>query len=99
MSGDRNPIHLHPLTARLFGFGSMIVHGRWLTARSVAALGTLPDSGRVEVTSEYRAPMPLPAVMRIVAEREGAQARVWCLRAGKDRVSCFTEVVTSPSGQ
>ena len=77
----------------------MIVHGRWLTARSVAALGTLPDSGRVEVTSEYRAPMPLPAVMRIVAEREGAQARVWCLRAGKDRVSCFTEVVTSPSGQ
>ena len=39
-SGDRNPIHLHPLTARLFGFPRAIAHGMWTVARCLAAHGT-----------------------------------------------------------
>ena len=45
VSGDRNPIHLHSLTARAFGFKSAIAHGMWLKARTLATLeGRLPDS-------------------------------------------------------
>ena len=38
-SGDRNPIHLYPLTARLFGFPRAIAHGMWTGARTLAVLG------------------------------------------------------------
>ncbi|MFC4503776.1 MULTISPECIES: MaoC family dehydratase [Streptomyces] len=56
-SGDRNPIHLHPLTARLFGFPRAIAHGMWTVARCLAAQGTPPD---VHVRADFRAPVPLP---------------------------------------
>ena len=45
VSGDRNPIHLYPLTARAFGFPRAIAHGMWLKARTLAALeGRLPEA-------------------------------------------------------
>lgn len=34
VSGDRNPIHLHPLSARLFGMPRPIAHGMWLRRRA-----------------------------------------------------------------
>jgi MaoC like domain len=50
VSGDRNPIHLHPLTAKLFGQPAPIAHGMWLKARCLAALeGRLPEACRVDV--------------------------------------------------
>ncbi|MFE5188699.1 MaoC family dehydratase [Streptomyces sp. NPDC056628] len=59
-SGDRNPIHLHPLTARLFGFPRAIAHGMWTVARCLAAHGT-PDA--VRVRAGFRAPVLLPATV------------------------------------
>ncbi|GAA1268217.1 MaoC/PaaZ C-terminal domain-containing protein [Saccharothrix xinjiangensis] len=59
VSGDRNPIHLHALTARAFGFRRAIAHGMWSKARCVAAFeGRLPDA--VEVDVRFRAPVELP---------------------------------------
>ncbi|OEV03336.1 MaoC/PaaZ C-terminal domain-containing protein [Streptomyces oceani] len=51
VSGDRNPIHLHPVTARAFGFPSAIAHGMWSVARCLAeqaeqAAGSDGDSAR-----------------------------------------------------
>jgi hypothetical protein len=57
VSGDRNPIHIHPLTARLFGFPRAIAHGMWTKARCLAAL-KLPDAFTAEV--EFRKPILLP---------------------------------------
>lgn len=60
VSGDSNPIHLHPLTARLFGFPRPIAHGMWVKARCLAALeGHLP--GRYAVAVRFKLPMLLPA--------------------------------------
>ncbi|MQY35507.1 hypothetical protein SRB17_34850 [Streptomyces sp. RB17] len=59
-SGDRNPIHLHPLTARLFGFPRAIAHGMWTVARCLAAHGT-PDA--TEVRARFRAPVLLPGTV------------------------------------
>lgn len=62
VSGDRNPIHLHPLTARLFGFPRPIAHGMWTTARCLAALDArLPAA--VDVSVQFTAPVPLPSTV------------------------------------
>ena len=59
VSGDHNPIHLYPLTAKAFGFPRQIAHGMWSKARCVAAIANrLPDAVTVEV--EFKKPILLP---------------------------------------
>lgn len=59
VSGDRNPIHLHAVTARAFGFSRPIIHGMWTKARCVAALeNRLPDA--VSVAVAFKKPVLLP---------------------------------------
>ncbi|MFI9569196.1 MaoC family dehydratase [Streptomyces rishiriensis] len=64
-SGDRNPIHLHALTARLFGFPRAIAHGMWTVARCLAAHGAPPA---VRVRAEFRAPVLLPGTVAFAAD-------------------------------
>jgi len=60
VSGDRNPIHLHALTARLFGFPAAIAHGMWTKAHALAAFeGRLPEAFTVDV--KFKQPVLLPA--------------------------------------
>ena len=62
VSGDHNPIHLYPLTARALGFRRQIAHGMWTKARSVAQLeNRLPEAVRVEVS--FRKPVFLPGTV------------------------------------
>jgi MaoC like domain len=72
VSRDRNPIHLHPLTAKPFGFSRPIAHGMWTKARCLAALEPLPDA--FEVAVEFRKPLLLPA--EVAFERAGQRFRV-----------------------
>jgi MaoC dehydratase-like protein len=60
VSGDRNPIHLHPLTARAFGFPRAIAHGMWTKARCLAAL-RLPDALAADV--RFKKPVLLPSTV------------------------------------
>ncbi len=60
VSGDRNPIHMHSLTAKPLGFPAAIAHGMWTKARCLAALESrLPDAFAVDV--RFRKPVLLPA--------------------------------------
>jgi acyl dehydratase len=60
VSGDRNPIHMHSLTAKPLGFPAAIAHGMWTKARALAALEPrLPDAFVVDV--RFRRPILLPA--------------------------------------
>jgi acyl dehydratase len=59
VSGDHNPIHLYPLTAKALGFPRHIAHGMWTMARCVAALeNRLPGAVRVDVA--FKKPVLLP---------------------------------------
>jgi acyl dehydratase len=59
VSGDHNPIHLYPLTARALGFKRQIAHGMWSLARCVAALeNRMPDA--VTVEAAFKKPIFLP---------------------------------------
>lgn len=71
VSGDRNPIHLYPLTARMFGFRTAIAHGMWTKARILAALEPgLPPAYTVDVA--FRAPVRLPSTVRLASHPEAA---------------------------
>jgi MaoC like domain len=59
VSGDRNPIHMHALTAKPLGFPAAIAHGMWTKARCLAAVESrLPDSFTAQVA--FRRPILLP---------------------------------------
>jgi len=73
VSGDRNPIHLHPLTARLFGFPRAIAHGMWTLARCVAEHGV--PGGAVRVRGTFKAPVALPASVVYAARGTAFQLR------------------------
>jgi acyl dehydratase len=67
VSGDRNPIHLYPLTARAFGFKRQIAHGMWSAARCVAAIeNRLPDAVTVEIA--FRKPIFLPGTVAFASK-------------------------------
>ncbi|WP_098894079.1 MaoC/PaaZ C-terminal domain-containing protein [Streptomyces sp. t99] len=81
VSGDRNPIHLHPLTARLFGFPRAIAHGMWTVARCLAEAG---DGSEIRsVRAEFKAPVLLPATVTYAADAAGG---TFALRGAKGRV-------------
>lgn len=59
ISGDRNPIHLYPITAKAFGFPTNIAHGMWTLARSLSAVqNKLPAAFTNH--AEFRKPILLP---------------------------------------
>ncbi|MDQ3760804.1 MAG: hypothetical protein M3460_03660 [Actinomycetota bacterium] len=64
VSGDCNPIHLHRLIARLFGFPRAIAHGMYTMARFLAALGPrLPRAYTVDV--RFGRPALLPSTVQV----------------------------------
>ena len=72
VSGDRNPIHMHALTAKPLGFPRAIAHGMWTKARCLAALESrLPDAFAVEV--RFRKPILLPGRVEFASSAGGDQ--------------------------
>lgn len=70
VSGDRNPIHMHALTAKPLGFPRAIAHGMWTKAHCLAALeGRLPEAFAVDV--RFRKPILLPARVRFASSNAG----------------------------
>ncbi|MFF1925627.1 MaoC/PaaZ C-terminal domain-containing protein [Streptomyces sp. NPDC058221] len=72
-SGDRNPIHLYPLTARLFGFPRAIAHGMWTVAR---CLSEAPQPHLIHtVRADFKAPVLLPGTVTYAADGTRFQLR------------------------
>ncbi len=68
VSGDRNPIHMHALSARAFGFPRAIAHGMWSQARCLAQLE--PRSAAAFATeAAFGKPLALPAKVGLALER------------------------------
>ena len=85
VSGDRNPIHLHGLTAKLFGMPRPIAHGMWLKARCLAELESrLPDAFTVDV--RFKLPLFLPAQVAF-GERGGGHFEVRDAASGKPHLT------------
>jgi acyl dehydratase len=89
VSGDRNPIHMHALTAKPLGFPAAIAHGMWTKARALAALEPrLPDAFETDV--RFRRPILLPAKVEFATQddRQGHDQQgqsLFTVRKGKNR--------------
>lgn len=84
VAGDYNPIHLSPLSARLFGFPRAIAHGLWNKGRSLAALSEhLPAAG-YSVEVRFQKPVLLPSTLRLQASEPAAQGQLSL--TGKDQL-------------
>ncbi|MFF1914649.1 MaoC/PaaZ C-terminal domain-containing protein [Streptomyces sp. NPDC058239] len=90
-SGDRNPIHLYPLTARLFGFPRAIAHGMWTVARCLAEAPQPHEIRRVR--ADFRAPVLLPATVTYAADSTGFQLR------GAGRIHLTGTTLSAPGPQ
>ena len=83
VSGDFNLIHLHPLSARAFGFPKAIAHGMWSKAASLAQFHDLPKAYRVDVS--FKTPIFLPSKIDFVT-RNTKNGRAFALYvAGTDK--------------
>ncbi|MET0306969.1 MAG: MaoC/PaaZ C-terminal domain-containing protein [Solirubrobacterales bacterium] len=84
VSGDRNPIHMHALTAKPLGFPSAIAHGMWTKARCLAALeGRLPDAFSVDV--RFRKPIRLPGKVEFLSDA-GSEEIEFAVRDSKRQI-------------
>ncbi|WP_432559223.1 MaoC family dehydratase [Granulicoccus sp. GXG6511] len=90
ISGDVNPIHLHPLAARAFGFPRAIAHGMWSLARTLAAFGQDaqgPHTNRVW----FRKPILLPTTIAFARE-PGAPVAAVVNAKDRERVHLVVDV-------
>ena len=70
VSGDRNPIHMHALSAKAFGFPRAIAHGMWSQARCLAHLESrTPDA--VVTDASFGKPLLLPAKVGLALDDRG----------------------------
>lgn len=94
VSGDRNPIHLYKLTAKMFGFPRAIAHGMWTKARCLAAFeGRLPAAYTVDVG--FKLPVLLPAKVGFAADEtdDGWRFDLFGVKNGKPHL---TGTINSP---
>ena len=83
VSGDSNPIHLHPWPAKLFGQPGAIAHGMWTKARCLAALdGSLPPAYAVDV--RFKLPLRIPG--KVGFSFDGERFAVHDVRSGKPHI-------------
>jgi hypothetical protein len=98
VSGDRNPIHLHGLAAKLLGQQAAIAHGMWTKARCLAALqGHLPAAFTVDVA--FKLPVLLPAQVAFASWSEGDVRRfaLHDARSGKQHLDGRLSPSASPA--
>ncbi|NND67725.1 MAG: acyl dehydratase [Halioglobus sp.] len=71
-SGDYNPIHLYPITAKLMGFKRQIMHGMWSKSRCVAELLPAEHAGAASVDVAFKLPIFLPATVTLMHNSAGS---------------------------
>jgi acyl dehydratase len=75
VSGDYNPVHLHPWLAKMFGYRRPIAHGWWLLARCLGALSRDAGAGKLTVNARLLRPVFLPSTLAIASSVEGQEHR------------------------
>ncbi len=97
VSGDRNPIHMHSLTAKPLGFPGAIAHGMWTKARALAQLESkLPESFEADV--RFRKPVLLPARVEFASEDRGEEI-LFAVRNAKKGTPHLDGRVTAKTGR
>lgn len=65
LSGDFNPIHLHPLVSRWFGFDQPIIHGMYMSGRAQAEIERAANKAIDKIDVSFKRPVALPATISL----------------------------------
>jgi acyl dehydratase len=91
ISGDRNPIHMHSLGGKAFGFPRAIAHGMWTKARSLAAIAQeLPEA--FSVKTRFRRPVTIPGSVSFESDRRGEELRFALRSRSREQLHLLGEV-------
>lgn len=89
ISGDRNPIHMSRVTAKLFGFKRAIAHGMWSVGRSLVAMGHPAGEPGDKLSVRFKRPLLLPNEVEVRYGPdldEGGEGRFWSINLGEGSV-------------
>ena len=75
VTGDINPIHMHAVPAKAFGFPRAIAHGWWTTGRAAAELGVDEAVPGRRLQIAFRRPIVLPSTP-VLCSRSAASGGV-----------------------
>lgn len=80
ITGDFNPIHLFPLTAKLFGFKRDIAHGMWTLANALGRIDMAIDDRPVRVDAAFKGPMFMASMAKLHVSpyESGRKFDVYC---------------------
>lgn len=95
LSGDWNPIHLWPWTARLMGMRTPIIHGAHTLAQACALLQAKSGRDIASVWCRFRQPVPLGAHVALVADQ--AEGRFTALCNGRVAIEGGSSATPCPS--
>jgi acyl dehydratase len=76
LSGDWNPIHLWPWSARLMGLKAPIIHGMHTLGRACAELERAGARPVTALDGRFRAPIPLGSAVALSAHLDGGRYAV-----------------------
>lgn len=95
ISGDRNPIHLYPQTAKMFGFKRHIAHGMWLLARSASEVEAEYHDKPVRLSNEFKRPVFLPGKAHhyVAPKNNGADLELWSPRLDQLHMTGSIELI------
>ena len=77
VSGDWNPIHLWPWSARLMGMQAPIIHGMHTVAKACALLQRQEGRRLTEVSARFRAPIVLGARVELRLAEPAGSYQAW----------------------
>lgn len=84
ISGDRNPIHMSRVTARLFGFKRAIAHGMWTVGRSLVAMDHASGAPGDRLSVRFKRPLLLPNEVEVrygapADDKSAAESAFWAI--------------------
>lgn len=96
VAGDVNPIHMHPLAAKLFGFKRAIAHGMWSFASCVARSGGEAIEGACSLDVSFKRPLFLPGTPELLSRTVGSEQTY--LLTNPQRSTLYLEGTIQPAG-
>jgi acyl dehydratase len=85
VAGDVNPIHMHALLAKPFGFKRAIAHGMWSFARAASVV--LPaDPDKATLTVAFKRPVLLPGKVELLTRKGRSKTDFLLTNARRDTV-------------
>lgn len=95
VSGDFNPIHLHSITSRWFGFKKPIIHGMYMMARAQAEIERSSGKTTRQIEVTFKRPVVLPARVQLWVAKEQDQHRYEVRSADHSHVQLDGKVTLS----